>query len=305
MSQEPELLAVTVPPKGGGPVVACVTCRPISAQCDSALMALQGRGVQVWRVRNSSLLCNVRSQVLERAFQGGADRMLFVDDDIAFDPGHALHLLFDELPADCVAAGGLYAVKGEPRLCAWGFEGPIEIGTPGFVPVEHIGAGFLMITRKAFDALQDLPGVVDAGMWYRPYFCPGVFDFHGNPVLLGEDYAFCEELKARGLQMYLATLPRLGHVGEFAWYVEDSLSAQNGRLRPFATQVRLETGPAAPPPPSLSPEVRQLYERALESGEISSPVCATCGHARLWHATNESLCNFYGCECRGFIEGET
>lgn len=217
-------------------------------------MALQGRGVQVWRVRNSSLLCNVRSQVLERAFQGGADRMMFVDDDIAFQPEHALHMLFDALPDDCSAAGGLYAVKGEPRLCAFGFEPPVDIGQPGFVRTVHVGAGFLMITRKAWVALSDLPPVFDVGLWYRPYFCPGVYDFNGQPTLLGEDYAFCEELRARGLSVYLATLPRLGHVGEFAWYVEDSLRARGGRFGELPAHVHLgKPGEPPPPPPDGKP----------------------------------------------------
>lgn len=197
----------------------------------------------------------------------GAERLLFVDDDIAFEPEHALHLLFDELPPDCVAAGGLYPVKGEPRLCAWGFEPPINLGRPGFVRTVHIGAGFLMVHRKAWFALQDLPSVFDSGLWYRPYFCPGVWDFNGQPTLLGEDYAFCEELRRRGLSIYLATLPRLGHVGEFAWYVEDSLRATGGRFGALPKHVYI--GPAGdglpPPPDGKGPQ------RRLTKGKANGP----------------------------------
>jgi hypothetical protein len=195
-------------------------------------MRLQGHGVVVWRVRNASLLCNVRSQMMQRAFDAGCERMLFVDDDIDFNPLDALALLQDAIPADCAVAGGIYPVKGEPRLCAWGFEGKFTLGDPGFLPATHVGCGFMMITRAAFDALQDLPKVYDAELWYRPYFLPQVAEFMGHPVILGEDYAFCEELRRRGKQVYVATGPLLGHVGEYSWFVQDSMRSVQGRLSP-------------------------------------------------------------------------
>lgn len=233
------------PSQAGGPrpaarIVACVTCRPIAHACDAALMSLQGHAT-VWRVRNASLLCNARSQVVERAFREcGAERLLFVDDDIAFQPADALDLLYGELPADCAIAGGLYGVKGERRLCGVGFVGEIVLGQRGFYPATHLGAGFLLITRRAFELLQDLPAVTENDLQYRPYFCPAVYPFMGRQALLGEDYAFCEELRKRGGQIYLATGPRLGHVGEWTWFVEDSLAAVGGRFSPLASRVLID-----------------------------------------------------------------
>jgi hypothetical protein len=85
------------------------------------------------------------------------------------------------------------------------------------LPCSHLATGFMLIHRSVFETLQgaypelayqdDYWGTI--GAYYHPLLAGGRY--------LSEDYAFCERVRAQGIEIWLdPTLP-LGHLGNYAY----------------------------------------------------------------------------------------
>jgi hypothetical protein len=208
-----------------------------------------------------SLLAQMRSQSMHQAFQQGCDRVLFVDDDILFQPRHALALLNEPWPDGVTIAGGLYAQRNSQKLAAHGvdlnqlltknpfapgFPRGLLLGVSGFVRTDFLGAGFLAVSRGAWSRMVDNCGQEDVphyfqdsgfeGGTYPGFFFPVIRDFMGQRTWLGEDYSFCQTARDCGLQVHIATEPLLGHISPYPWFAHEAKWWRDGRLR---------TGPAA------------------------------------------------------------
>ncbi|HEY6077373.1 MAG TPA: hypothetical protein VIW29_01135 [Polyangiaceae bacterium] len=198
----------------------------IEPACERGLAGLERRGWMVWRRPGSAAIDRERSRLATAALDEGYDALLWVDSDQDFEPEAADAL--DDLGVPFVSA--LIARRGV-RDFACVFDeatGPIGVGTAGsVVPVRYVGAGFALVRRVAFEAVQAhfaLPRILDAAGAIVPFYLPMVTEVTpGRLGYLGEDFAFCERLRRARIDVLVDTRLRIGHIGRYTYQWEDVL----------------------------------------------------------------------------------
>lgn len=148
--------------------------------------------------------------------------LLWLDDDLGFDPDAILKLLDSNLDV----VGGVYPVK-----CDAGDQFTyIPSGdTVGYLqPVDRLPGGFLLVKRHVVET------VAARCEHYQQHYKPSsnetrrtahVFDVvliddpanPGTKILIGEDYLFCRRLLEAGFPLYARTDIRFSHIGRHAW----------------------------------------------------------------------------------------
>jgi len=172
---------------------------------------------------NESDIARGRSKLMSQALdQTSFNSFLWVDDDI-----HFTREQFEELacaPVDVV--GGVY-VKRHPGLTPVynGPKGEPHPLVPDIVTVKEVGTGFLRVTRRALEQLDEK--IERVGDW-RHYFNAGtVFaqpddEDNFDMVYLSEDYGFCDLLRRRHIPVHIHKGVRLGHEGKAVYWQEES-----------------------------------------------------------------------------------
>lgn len=184
--------------------------------------------IQYEAPRNVSNLAEQRCVLLQRAIESGADKLLFIDDDIMFKPTQAFKLL--ETEGDVV--GALYRKKKDEvehvgyTLGAVGRANttkPTEDST--LVGMACLGMGFTVIDlsfiRKMVEAeknrsqkefrffkRKDCEDVIPALFEFK-----AVLDLDGETRFLGEDETFCRHVIYAGGSVWLHPDIVVGHVG--------------------------------------------------------------------------------------------
>jgi hypothetical protein len=102
----------------------------------------------------------------------------------------------------------------------------LSVGTAGgLLAVQYVGAGFALVRRAAFEAVQKhfaLPRVADSAGAIVPYYLPMVTEVAAGQLgYLGEDFAFCERLRRAGVPVLVDTSLRVGHIGLHTYHWED------------------------------------------------------------------------------------
>lgn len=91
----------------------------------------------------------------------------------------------------------------------------------GLEPVDWVAAGLMLVHRRVFER------IMKAKPWRAP-FPDAFYPFFINSGPKGEDVYFCELARSVGIQPYLDTEVRAGHIGLGVWTCEDS---QPGPIR--------------------------------------------------------------------------
>jgi hypothetical protein len=196
----------------------------IEPACERGLAGLERQGWTVWRRPGSAAIDRERSRLATAALDEGYDALLWVDSDQDFEPEAAEAL--DELGVPFVSA--LIARRGV-RDFACVFDEATErvgVGAAGsVVPVRYVGAGFALVRRAAFAAVQAhfaLPRILDAAGVIVPFYLPMVTEVApGKLGYLGEDFAFCERLRRARVPVLVDTRLRIGHIGRYTYQWED------------------------------------------------------------------------------------
>lgn len=156
------------------------------------------------------------------------DWILFIDDDMVWDPGSVRALLEtraaleeqgyvpDVLSALCFRR----AEPHQPTLFFKHQDGPynfMEAWDEDVVEVDATGMAFALVTKQAFERI--------AGTEMPPYEVrvagnrtPDFFRWYGG---LGEDLRFCEDVKKAGGHVYVDTRILIGHVAEKTVSIRD------------------------------------------------------------------------------------
>lgn len=173
--------------------------------------AVAGDEIHVAFLPGCSLITQARNQLVRDFLDSDAERMVFVDSDVAWSLGSLLRIAHASVPL----AGGAYRYKSEdenyPVIWLDGAELWADPDT-GLLEVKSLPGGFLSISREVFTELtKAFPG--------RGYAFQG-HDFHGffhapiaNGVMYGEDSAFCLDWRAIGGKVWLDPELQLTHVG--------------------------------------------------------------------------------------------
>lgn len=212
MTSAPRLV-VLVPTIDGQPKPAC----------ERGLRELERRGFDVWRLGGCAAIDFARSLMATRALREGYDELLWVDDDIVFDPDDIARLR--EHQAMLVA--GVCAKKGTRALALHKLPGSSELrlgDRGGLAEVRYAGTGFMYTQRALYDAMaRELPECNGQfGESVIPYFLPFVVETEDGPWYLGEDFAFCERARRAGCPVLVDTRLRIFHIGSYQYGWEDA-----------------------------------------------------------------------------------
>jgi hypothetical protein len=118
----------------------------IDPGCEDALRELERRGYVAWRVRGYSAIDAARNQMANDALAQGFDELMWIDDDIVFDPDDVDELRRCDLPLVC----GIYPKKACRQFaCAFLTETrQVLFGTNGDI-MEILYRGFASSSRAA------------------------------------------------------------------------------------------------------------------------------------------------------------
>ncbi len=197
----------------------------IHQECDDALKELERRGYPVRRVGGYAAIDQGRNQMATDALRDGFEETLWIDSDVAFHPDSIERLRSHPHPIVC----GVYPQKGKRALACHVMPGAPSLvfgQRGGLTEVLYAGAGFLLVRREAYLAIQrklKLPMCNERfGHSMIPFFYPMIRPIEESYWYLAEDYAFCERARQCGFRIYADTSIRLWHVGTYRYGWEDA-----------------------------------------------------------------------------------
>lgn len=163
-----------------------------------------------------------RNQLAQQFMDSEAERLVFLDSDVSFEPGHLVKIAHHK--ADFV--GGAYRYKFDEENYPVGWLDKPELWSDeyGLIEVMTLPGGFLSLSRNVFQKLKEnYPGREyehfgkKAHCYFQMLFTEG--------RLYGEDSFFCKEWRDLGERIYLdpeLTLthwdnnkPFKGHIGNW------------------------------------------------------------------------------------------
>lgn len=188
-----------------------ITAPTLDALMAEQLLAREGDDVLDVRVLSGcSSIPAARNSLLADFEASSADRLFFLDSDIAWRAGALMRLAY--APYDVI--GGAYRNKREAvaYVVRWLPEGgPLWADGWGALEVAGLGAGFLSLSRKALAAMR-------AAMPERVYrdgereiyaYCDMPF---ADGTMWGEDLRLCELMRRAGVPIHVDPELELSHV---------------------------------------------------------------------------------------------
>lgn len=153
----------------------------------------------------SSVIHSNRAAIVERALAAGRTHLLFLDDDMAFEP-RILDILFGRRQE--VVCVNYLMKSADPQFVAVDLAGrrvPTVEGSTGLLPVAYSGFGVSLFDLKAFARTP------------RPWFLPEYDE--AARVYTTEDNPCYKRLRAAGATVYLDqdASKLVSHVGRFGW----------------------------------------------------------------------------------------
>jgi hypothetical protein len=201
----------------------------LSFSACSALLQLNGYVTNYIWLQGSAYVGKARNTLVRDYLQTGADKLLFIDTDLAFGPDQVRRITSHDVDI----AAGLYPAKSEKgHAFCW----PQQKGLTGLQEVERIATGFMCIQRGVFDKIREHHGdrtYYDASvkMECYDYFPAGLefggLDPEGRRVWMTEDYAFCEMARAAGCKVFADYDVRVGHLGACEFKVAENEKKEN------------------------------------------------------------------------------
>jgi hypothetical protein len=164
-----------------------------------------------WSNQRGSILPQLRQNLIDKALEGGATHLLFIDSDMTFPP----EIATDWLEADYPVLAANCPTKSIPSWPTARLKDSTIAGTPlysdvgagRFQKVWRVGTGIMMLRR---DVLEKLP---------RPAFTP--YWHQEKDGYVYEDWALCEHIEAAGFPIRVDNKLSLevGHDGamEYTW----------------------------------------------------------------------------------------
>jgi hypothetical protein len=179
------------------------------------LAAQKGWTVQTNGMSGNSLIPYARAIIGQDFMDSDCDVLFFIDADLSWDPEGFVRIL--EAPLEIM--GGAYPIKkdGDPEFHIK-LNGPApKSDKPILVETSAVGGGFIKITRRAMEKLQEAYPELKAN--YRGRDIHMLWDtmiVDGVPI--GEDFSFCKRWKQIGGMIYVDPDIDFGHYGRKSWH---------------------------------------------------------------------------------------
>lgn len=137
--------------------------------------------------------------------------VLHIDGDISFDPGDAIKLIAASVRYDVIV--GLYRAKTDDQdLYFVEPEGPYD--QYGVMTCKRAPLGFAYMGRSVLKRLWD--DHADRTFTQGEYLCRNVFEVvydKESQTIIGEDFVFCDKVRAAGFSIAALVDIRLDHIG--------------------------------------------------------------------------------------------
>jgi hypothetical protein len=185
-------------------------------------------GVQSWMqfVVGNSNLPRARNELVAGFMGSGYDDLLFIDDDMDWDPNDVIRLLASE--REVIGGVGckrvMLADTDQKKWCVRVLDKDVTQDAMGAVEVAGVGTGFLKISRCVFERMAEahpewkrkpLPEMPDeVKKWFYAFFR---FDHDEDGEEYGEDIWFCLDWRRLGGTVWVDPGIKLGHVGEYMY----------------------------------------------------------------------------------------
>ncbi len=159
------------------------------------------------------------------------DVLLQVDDDIGFSPDDAVQVAEQAVEYGIVC--GVYLTRHRTAGVPTSYLEPGQSvrffsGDPTPVEIRWGGGGFMAVHRRVFERLAEDQPLCHEGeeLEHYPFYQTAVVPdpVSGKPILLSEDWAFCERARRAGFGVWANPNVRLTHFGGSAFTLEDLLS---------------------------------------------------------------------------------
>ena len=157
-------------------------------------------------VSYDALIQRARNDTLAIALEKGVDALVFIDQDIMFDPEWVLRLI--NRTEDVV--GGTYRKKTDEEELYVVTGNDLTVHTNGLIKVHSLGTGFVKLSRCAMQALWDNSEEYENEGKIRKMIC-NVSVVNGS--LVSEDVMMFKKLNELGFDVWLDPSMTCGHVG--------------------------------------------------------------------------------------------
>ena len=163
-------------------------------------------------------VADARNRLVQGFLQSDCTHMLFVDDDMQFNPVDILEM-FRAVVAPPQRNEAIMAAlcprkniqTGEAEYNLYSPLAEEYHGERVVVQVDRVGTGIMIIPRHSFDVLTSATACREAdGLQQFFVTIMGVEE-------LSEDYYFCESARACGVNIYLAMWTDVKHIGRYAF----------------------------------------------------------------------------------------
>jgi len=191
--------------------------QPETLQCLLQLVAHGGYDFNIIVASEGYTIAENRTYLTVQALKSKSDYLLFIDDDMTFEPD-----LLDILIANKKEiVGTAYHSRGNvdtmPKYLAGKIVSTAEVAPKEYIDLDNnddpkykdtfecfaAGTGIMLIKCDVFNKVP------------RPWF---KFIFHDTgQVKLGEDWFFCREAKKVGYKIYTDPKPKVGHLGSIIY----------------------------------------------------------------------------------------
>lgn len=179
-----------------------------------------------YSIVGSSILPMARNSLVAKAMSWGADKIVFIDDDISWKSDDFQRLILHPVPI----AAGVYQKRphdpmAPPEMAVSSFPEGMHADHRGLIEVDGAATGFMRVDREVFEALK--PCVVklydhrnnedkaEAAELYE-YFAYGKMLKDNRTAFEGEDFNFCRKARSSGFRTFVDPSIKLGHhVGQF------------------------------------------------------------------------------------------
>jgi hypothetical protein len=209
-------VAICVPSAGDCPIFFAQSLAEMMmcAQVLRSRSEASGVDIKIF-IRQSSNIPNNREALVDQAMEWGATHILFIDDDMVFNPNLLEMLLSRRLPY--IACN--YPKRQEPfefTATKANRSGHITTGEASLAMEEawYTGFGFCLIERQVFEKIPK--------PWFLPYFDAV------QQQISTEDNPFCERVREAGFKVLVdhTASKHIGHVGTKVYTWKDNPEAQ-------------------------------------------------------------------------------
>lgn len=167
------------------------------------------------------------------------DVLLFLDDDIIYDPMDAVKIcrLVHEQNLDIVGGPYVKKVADNNHFAIKTLDDePLKFGKDGSCyEVRCVSTGFMAIHKRVLKEMaKTLPLCHPNDMKFYPFFESRPFKMEdGSYIYLSEDWSFCENARDLGFKVYADTTSQISHAGRYIYNWADIFRPNKEKIENF------------------------------------------------------------------------